>query len=171
MNPMVNLSNKGSATQILGRMGVNRFEGKRGMAELYAPYFTNYQEFLTAYGFKPINVQANSLQGVKVDQTLCDGVWLNETATIWPGVQQIFLRPGGISENPFLRRLELRGANGELGRLYAHALPEQELRSTFFGGRTWNGYYRGDMNSSTPITLYFEPIIGDRFQCVLPEKL
>ena len=168
MKPMVNLSNKANATQILGQMGINRFEdSKPGWADLYRPYFENHQEFLTAYGFKPLTVQTDSLQAVRLEQARCEGFRLRETATIWPGVKKILLRPEGISKNPFLTRLDLLGSNGELGRLYAHAPHRYELQTMFLGDRVWIGYYRGDVSNSMPLTLFFDPIIGHRYKCVL----
>jgi hypothetical protein len=171
MAPMVNFSNRGGATQILGQMGINRFEdSKGGWSELYRPYIESHQEFLTAYGFKPLTVQMDNLQGVKLEQARCEGFRLRQTATIWPGVKKILLRPDGISENPFLTRVLLLGHNGELGALYAHTPHRYELRTIFFSHRIWTGYYRGDVSQSMPITLFFNPIVGYRYKCVLQEN-
>jgi hypothetical protein len=171
MKPMVNLSNKWNATQVLGQMGINRFEdSKSGWADLYRPYIESHQEFLTDYGFKPLTVQMDNLQGVKLEQVRCEGFRLRQTATIWPGVKKILLRPDGISENPFLTRVLLLGHNGELGALYAHTPHRYELRTIFFSHRIWTGYYRGDVSQSMPITLFFNPIVGYRYKCVLQEN-
>ena len=161
MTSVVPFSHGANSRQILGKMGVIPFKKKHAWS----------QEFLTAYSFRPLDVQRNNLQEAEVNQILCDGFWLDETTTNWPGMQRIFLIPVGISQNPFLGRLELRGHNGETGILYAHVPREYELPSIFFGDRKWMGFYRGDINDSMPITLFFDPIIGRRYKCVLRERL
>jgi hypothetical protein len=69
-----------------------------------------------------------------------------------------------------LARLDIRGNNGERGRLYADVPREHGLRTIFFGKRIWRGYYRGDVANSWPITLSVDPVIGRRYRCILRVK-
>ena len=166
-----NLTNHASAAQILGQMGINYFEGKEEWwARKSAPYFTQYQEFLSAYGFEPLVAQASELNRAKVDQTRCAGFWLEVAASAWPGVQEVRIVPTGIVRNPFVARLDLRGNHGEAGRLYADVPRENDLRSIYLDQRIWRGYYRGEIAALSPVTLYVDPAVGGRYRCTLTEK-
>jgi len=167
-SPASYLSNQASATQILGRLGVFS-NGDRGREWLLRndPYLAGRQDFLGAYGFRPLE---STLDSVPVDQAACTGFWLDAVASDWPGVQEIRLRPAGISRNPFLDRVEVRGRDGEPGQLFAESPKVGALRSVFFDRRTWRGYYRGDVATSEPMTLYVDPVIGRRYRCTLTER-
>jgi len=162
------MSNQASRTQILGRMGVNAFEGKEDRAlNRFAPLIAKHMEFLSGYGFGALDDRAFRRRAVPVEQWRCDGFSLYATPSTWPGVQSVQLQPQGISTNPFLARLDIRGNDGERGRLYADVPREYDLRSMFFDRRIWRGYYRGDVANSLPIMLAVDPVIGRRYQCIL----
>jgi len=167
-SPASYLSNQASATQILGRLGVFS-AGDQGLAWLLRnnPYLVGHQEFLKAYGFRSLEAQPAHLD---VEQSACRGFWLDAVASEWPGVQEIRLRPAGISRNPFLDRIDVRGRDGEPGQLFAESPKVGAPRSVFFDRRTWRGYYRGDTVRSGPITLYVDPLIGSRYRCTLIER-
>jgi len=164
-------SNYESATQILGQLGRNFYERQTGWgAEWYAALIADHQEFLEDYGFRPLHAQAIDSRNLETRQDVCDGFRLQEMDSDWPGMQEVRIRPKGITTNPFLTRMDIRGDNGALGRLYAHVPEKSDLRSVFFDGRVWRGFYLGKVSESLPVTLYIDPAIGRSFKCFLTEQ-
>jgi len=165
------MSNSATVTQILGRMGINAFAGKAdARSRAFAAYFADHQVFMESYSFKPLEMDTDSRARLPVIQARCEGFWLQQADSGWPGVREIRVRPEGISANPFLTRLDLRGNNGEPGRLFAAVPRKGGLREVFFDERIWRGFYRGDVAESSPVTLYVDPVIGRRYQCILAGK-
>ena len=171
MSPVASLNNQGNAAQILGQMGANWFEGgTKPTSRFYAPYFANHMDFLANYGFAAFDDRQSIQQGVKVEQSICDGFTLDVSVSKWPGVQEVRLRPRRISSNPFFTRMRLYGNNGEAGILYPHTLwhyGRHNLREVFFDKRGWRGFYRGDVSESMPITLFFKPLFLRGYKCIL----
>jgi hypothetical protein len=165
------LNREANSAQILGQLGANFFEHRKAISSrMRASYIAGHMEFLSAFGFEPIEAQAIVRERLQVDQPSCEGFWLEAAPSAWPGMQAVRLRPSGISKNPFLSRLDVRGSNGELGRLHAHVQRDHDLRAIAFDERVWRGFYRGEVAASAPLTLYVNPVIGRGYQCLLSEK-
>ncbi len=152
--------NRAGKEQVLGRLAVE----DTTLSPIARERVRSNYEFLRSYGYRPPEIQADILASARISGEFCKGINLATGTTELPGVQSVVLNfePTG---KPFLTSLELHGGGGEVGSFYPKVPPSFQLRSILFN--QWYGYYRGDVQTSSPVVLVSHSLFDEPSYCVL----